>query len=52
MRFTYKCYLFKGELKKYKNDIEIIEEKKMSLGSIVTFYCDNKNILDEIFCEE
>ena len=52
MKFTYKVYLFKREIEKYKNDIEIIAEEKMDLGSIVTFHCENKKVLDEIFSEE
>ena len=52
MKFTYKIYMFKRDIGKYKNDIEIIAEEKMDLGSIVTFHCENKKIVDEIFSEE
>ena len=52
MKFTYKAYLLKKDIEKYKNDIEIITEKKMDLGSIVTFHCENAKVLDEIFSEE
>lgn len=52
MKFTYKTYLFYRDIEKYKNEIEIVEMEKMDLGAIVTFYCKNKKILDEIFSEE
>ena len=52
MRFTYKLYLSKESLKKYEKNIEIIEEEKMDLGSMVTFYCENNEVLDEIYGEE
>ena len=52
MKFTYKTYMFKKDIEKYNSDIEIIEENKMDLGSIVTFHCENTKILDEIFSEE
>jgi hypothetical protein len=52
MKFTYKTYMFKRDIEKYKNDIEIIAEEKMDLGSIVTFHCENAKVLDEIFSEE
>lgn len=52
MKFTYKIYLFKKDIEKYKNDIEIIAEEKKDLGSIVTFHCENEKVLDEIFSEE
>jgi hypothetical protein len=44
--------MFKRDIEKYKNDIEIIAEEKMDLGSIVTFRCENAKVLDEIFSEE
>jgi hypothetical protein len=49
MKFTYKQYLFKNELEQFKNDIEIIEEEKMDLGSMVTFHCEDEKVLDKIF---
>lgn len=52
MKFTYKTYLFYRDIEKYKNEIEIVEMEKMDLGAIVTFHCENKKILDEIFSEE
>jgi hypothetical protein len=51
MKFTYKQYLFKNELEQFKNDIEIIEEEKMDLGSVVTFHCEDEKVLDKIFQE-
>jgi hypothetical protein len=44
--------MLKRDIEKYKNDIEIIAEEKMDLGSIVTFHCENKKVLDEIFVEK
>lgn len=52
MKFTYKHYLSYKEIEKYKNDIEIIEMDKMDLGAIVTFYCNNSKVLDEIFVDD
>jgi c-di-AMP phosphodiesterase-like protein len=44
--------MLKRDIEKYKNDIEIVSEKKMDLGSIVIFHCENEKVLDEIFSEE
>ena len=52
MKFTYKTYMLKRDIEKYKNDIEIIAEEKMDFGSIVTFHCENAKVVDEIFSEE
>lgn len=52
MKFTYKTYLLNNDIEKYKNDIEIIAMRKMDLGAIVTFHCNNPKVLDEIFDEE
>ena len=52
MKLTYKSYILNKEIEKYKNEIEIIKEEKMDLGSIVTIHCENKKIIDEIFSEE
>lgn len=52
MKFTYTAYLFNNELKKYKDSIEVIAIKKMDLGAIVTFHCNDARVLDEIFGEE
>lgn len=51
MKFTYKQYLFKNELEQFKNDIEIIAEEKMDLGSVVTFHCEDEKVLNKIFQE-
>lgn len=50
MRFTYECYVNANNLKKYADEIEIIEVKKAYKegGAIIHFYCDNKDIVNEI----
>lgn len=52
MKFTYKTYLLNNELKKYESSIEVITIERMDLGAIVTFYCNDARVLDEIFREE
>ena len=52
MRYTYTIYLFTKDIEKYKQYIEIIEEEKMDMGSLITFYCENEEILTEIFTEK
>ena len=52
MTLTYIHYLFNKELEAYvkNNDIQIIEViKKMDLGAIVRFTCDNEKVLNKIF---
>ena len=52
MKFTYTHYLLNSELEKYKNDIIIIKEDKMQLGSMVTFTTNNRQVLNDIFGDE
>lgn len=52
MKFTYKAYLLKNDIEKYKQDIEIVSMKEMDLGAIVVFHCNNSKVLDEIFDEK
>lgn len=52
MKYTYKTYMLKREIENYKNDIEIVAEEKMDLGSMVTFHCENEKVLDKIFSEK
>ena len=52
MKFTYKTYLLNREMEKYSKSIEIIEKEQMDLGAIVTFHCEDKTIVEEIFSEE
>lgn len=52
MKFTYKTYLLNREMEKYSKSIEIIEKEQMDLGAIVTFHCEDKAIIEEIFSEE
>ena len=40
------------ELTNNKNDIEIIKMDKLDLGAMVTFYCNNSKVLDEIFADD
>ena len=54
MTFTYLHYLFNDKIETYvtRGDIQIIEVvKKMTLGAIVHFTCENENVLKEIFGE-
>lgn len=51
-KFTYKTYMLYNDIQKYANDIEITKTEKMDLGAIVTFYCNNPKVLDEIFFEK
>lgn len=50
MRFDYECYVNAENLKKYADEIEIIEVEKAFKegGAIIRFYCDNKDIVNEI----
>ena len=52
MKLTYKTYMTKRELHKYQRFLDIVEIEKDSMGAMVTFYCDNAKVLDEIFAEE
>jgi hypothetical protein len=49
MKFTYKTYLFYKDIEKYSDKIEIVKMERMDLGAMVTFHCDDKKVLDEIF---
>ena len=52
MTFTYKHYFFTEDLKRKidNKQIKVVEVvKKMDLGSIVIFTCEDEKIINEIF---
>lgn len=54
MTFTYLHYLFNDEIEAYvkKEGIKIIKVvKKMTLGAIIHFTCEDEDVLKEIFGE-
>lgn len=50
MKYSYNCYVSADELKKYADEIEIIEVETAFKegGAIIRFYCENEDIVNEI----
>ena len=51
MTYTYTIYMLNADIAKNSKNINIIKREQMDMGAVITFTCEDEELVAEIFAE-